>query len=407
MFKVADKLAVENVFVPDVFHIYDWWNVTNDELEEVCRDLNMDASPGLPLACHFSDKAACLGAAKSLIFDVVRERLRLLLSTTVDDTSGDALDYVEAGLCDPVRLFVKREPHTHVKAVERRWRLISSVSIVDEIIDRLIFGWSSRIEIANYDKLPYKPGISFNEEGATKLGKRLVSLTKGGKLVATDVSGWDWGVKGAQMDGYARYEQLRFLAIARHFGLSEIIIREQLTLIWNRVRVMQLKIFVASDGTAVMQEIPGVVPSGDYKTSKMNSYMRVAAGVAAGAAFVEAMGDDALEDLGENLEGRQENYLKLGIRIKDFRVYSCEQFCFCSHQYASVDDVYACWPINWEKMLFRLFQYDFDPDSPNTHEIWQSYVSELKSHPRQEYILKLAQKFWALNLKPIKEGDGN
>jgi hypothetical protein len=72
------------------------------------------------------------------ITDLVIDRLKLLND---NDISGlNAQELVEGNFCDPVRVFIKAEPHSTNKVNQDRWRLIFAVSVVDQIIERLLCG---------------------------------------------------------------------------------------------------------------------------------------------------------------------------------------------------------------------------------------------------------------------------
>lgn len=56
----------------------------------------------------------------------VTERIQSLLSGEME--------------ADDIKVFVKQEPHSWEKISEGRFRLISAVSMVDTMVDRIVFG---------------------------------------------------------------------------------------------------------------------------------------------------------------------------------------------------------------------------------------------------------------------------
>lgn len=66
------------------------------------------------------------------------ERVELMLFLGLEVIrSLSAVERVWLYLVDPVRFFVKNEPHSVDKVLNRRFRLISSFSVVDSIVQRL------------------------------------------------------------------------------------------------------------------------------------------------------------------------------------------------------------------------------------------------------------------------------
>jgi len=102
---------------------------------------------------------------------------------------------VKMGWCDPVRLFVKQEPHKLIKVITKRFRLISSVSIVDQLVERVLFGVQNRKEIDSWQLIPSKPGIGLTDEMARSVYNNVKMASNRFKMYEADVSGWDWSVQ--------------------------------------------------------------------------------------------------------------------------------------------------------------------------------------------------------------------
>jgi len=122
-----------------------------------------------------------------LIVDITLDRLLLLLNSDVTNKTPQEL--VQQGYCDPVRIFVKNEPHKADKVANKRWRLISSVSIVDQLVDRVLNTHINKTEIANWHKIPSKPGMGFNQESVEKIIQDFESIPD---PCTSDISGFDW-----------------------------------------------------------------------------------------------------------------------------------------------------------------------------------------------------------------------
>ena len=116
---------------------------------------------------------------------------------------GRAASYEEGGEGDPIKLFIKPEPHKVKKALEGAWRMISSVSIIDNLLIWVAYGSYFRNVIANWNKVPAKAGWT-PQRGGYKWITRLFDETH-----CADKSSWDWTVHDYIMDIlYDHYDDL-------------------------------------------------------------------------------------------------------------------------------------------------------------------------------------------------------
>lgn len=303
--------------------------------------LNQKSSPGLPWAHLGETKGVLRQRYAHMIADAVLQRLERLQSMDLS-IEWDPRALIDHGLCDPIRLFVKNEPHSKEKANEKRWRLISSVSIVDELIERFLCSPQNEKEIDNWQDCPSKPGIglSLDDQAQELFDSVLPHLSTAAEA---DVSGWDWSVKWWMFE-------MEIEARIRLCGASPASAFARL--LKARIYCLARSVFSSSDGHLFMQTVPGVMKSGSYLTSSSNSRMRVMAAYLIGADWAIAMGDDSLETSTPNAI---ERYAALGIKVKMFR--ECQgSFEFCSHRF--VDGVAV--PINWAKGLYRLLSTRID-----------------------------------------------
>lgn len=308
--------------------------------------------------------------AEMLVEEATERVLRMLHCEGVLELAGDKL--VELGICDPVRLFIKTEPHKMSKIREGKLRLIQGLSIVDQMIDRLIFGAQNELEISMWSDIPSKPGIGLDDEGLQKMSRWFRSVLESGCLVASDVSGWDWSVQADELDAD--------LEIRTHLCDGFGSLWEQLAKI--RVLCIKRKTFLFPDGRLVTQVDEGIMASGWYNTSSSNSRMRVYVralaysiwcernGVAFNPAEVKmcaAMGDDCVE---RGLDGAVYGILEeLGHTIKEVtRMETLEGVEFCSHRWYA--DGLAR-PVNWVKTLFRFANH------PNDIDQWPGWLTQL------------------------------
>lgn len=334
---------------------------------EVIGFVKRDASPGVPYAFVASTNGKLLDTYKELIIDCVIDRIRLRNQyslSQLNDMTPEEL--VQKGLVDPVRVFVKSEPHKIKKLNEGRVRLIHSVSIVDKIIEMVLIRDLTKLEINNWYRIPSKPGIGFTTEDNDLVYEDVISNKP---MCASDVEGWDWNVEKWQIVDDA-----------------EMVIKlcNNPSKIWeHQVRIGALieckSVYQFSDGLMVKNLFEGIVNSGKYKTSSGNSRMRTKLAKLVGADKTIAAGDDAVESF---VKDAIEKYKRFGFKIKAYDLVE-DSFEFCSRIYSSK----GSWPINVGKMVMNLIH-----NTPRNLFEFRMYMmgfeNDLGSHPDFENIMQ-------------------
>jgi len=306
-------------------------------VDRAILDVNMQSSPGVPCAAIGVLNSKLFATHTPLIAHAAVERLKRLIEHR---GQLSPVELVKAGLCDPVRVFVKQEPHNKDKIASRRFRLICSVSVVDQIVERVLCADQNNAEILQWGSLASCPGMGLTLDVQTdQLWDNVQEAAQYCSLTSSDLSSFDWTVQEFELKGDAESR----IELANAEGtLFAVALR-------NRVMCLSNKVFVLSDGRMFAQLHPGVQASGSYTTSSTNSRVRVAAGFYAGASWVKAMGDDALE---EYREGALEAYKRLGKIVKEYTIFNRnEPFEFCSHLFQARSVVK---PLNWARSLYRL-----------------------------------------------------
>lgn len=294
------------------------------------------SSPGFPLMRLGTTNAKVLENHSDLVIDIVSRRLALLNSydpKRVKDYDADEL--IARNLTDEVRIFVKNELHGRQKVRQGRMRLIMSVSLIDQLVERVLNSAQNSLEIQSWQTIPSKPGLGLHDEGLLSLRAQIDSMPH---PVASDVSGFDWSVAQWMLDLDARARG-RLIGPAVSRALE------------NRATCLGLSRFVYSDGTSCAQMVSGVQKSGSYNTSGTNS--RIRATLAAIAAFrrneepaVMTMGDDAVEGC-VDISSLPPSYDGFGVRLKQLS----REIEFCSYVFHS-DGRFE--PVRWHKMLASL-----------------------------------------------------
>lgn len=273
---------------------------------------------------------------------------------------------VERGLCDPVRLFVKNEPHNRKKLKEGRYRLISSISIIDQIVERLMFGPQNTLEISMWRTIPSKPGMGLSlAEQAKSIWDELSKHHTRSPACEADISGFDWSVQSWELWADWRMrcslgrfdEQLEQASKARFYCLMN-------------------SVFQLSNGVLVSQGLPGLMKSGSYCTSSSNSRIRNLMAELIGSEWCIAMGDDSVEGYVPNA---REKYEALGHICKDYIPCAAsggllKSVNFCSHELSAE----RFWLTSWAKTLFRYLS--------SQHCNFDDLAAELRSCPRWPQI---------------------
>lgn len=299
----------------------------------------------------------------------VVERLFLLSKIDLTRELLSPQELVRLGYCDPVRLFVKQEPHPLRKIREGRYRLISSVSLVDQLVERMIFGPQNQKEIQMWDRIPSKPGMGLAESTQAQAIWRELEFKHSLRAAAeADISGFDWSVQSWELwaDVYMRSKLGSFGPKLKSAA-------------WNRTYCMMNSVFQLSDGTLISQDTPGLMKSGSYNTSSTNSRIRCLMAELIGSPWCIAMGDDSVEGY---VDGARELYRALGHECKDYIPCpvkpdgSLESVNFCSHFLAK--DKF--WLTSWPKTLFRYLSGE--------HESLRELEAELAHSPMWHRIYK-------------------
>lgn len=373
----------------------DWEKLTL-YVREAVGVLKPDASPGLPLMELYRTNAEVIAAeGTEYLVAVVIERFRRLaeMAESLIGEKADAMELVRLGCVDPVRLFVKNELHTRLKVAQGRMRLICSVSVIDQIVERVLTTEVHKREINGWHWGLTKPGMGLHNEGLAGLMAhfKTMSLPAG-----TDVTAWDWGVC---------YWLLMLMASIRSWqygcGLREE--RTHTTLWERRMHCLCFSVFVLSDGTRWAQLNGGVMKSGSFWTSAINSWARVVVAfivatlLGAHRRDAAAMGDDCVEDIKGVSEPVVENvmreYKKLGINIKVMEVG--EEFEFCSYRFNTATG--CTMPVRpWK--LVAAFLYNWPPSLQYMDR--RSALSwELRHSPVRvealEFLDKIAMKLFS------------
>ncbi|UKD40709.1 P1-P2 [Tobacco polerovirus 1] len=345
----------------------DWTGFQND-IKEAVRSLELDAGVGIPYIAYglpthrgWVEDPKLLPIIAQLTFD----RLQKMSEANFESMTPEEL--VQEGLCDPIRLFVKGEPHKQSKLDEGRYRLIMSVSLIDQLVARVLFQSQNKKEIALWRSIPSKPGFGLSTDFQTTEFLECLKQEAGAPsmeelcnnykeyLRPTDCSGFDWSVAFWMLEDD--------MEVRNRLTYNNTELTKRLRAAW--LKCIGNSVLCLSDGTLLAQQVPGVQKSGSYNTSSSNSRIRVMAAYHCGADWAMAMGDDALESPHSNLE----EYKNLGFKVEVSR-----ELEFCSHIFRTPT---LAIPVNTNKMLYKLI-HGYNPECGNP-EVIANYLAAVFS----------------------------
>jgi len=304
--------------------------------------------------------------------EAVLDRLSSLCNL---DTSKDykPAELVRMGMVDPVKVFVKQEPHKLTKIQEGRVRLICSVSLLDNLIARLLCSQQNNTEILRHSTLPVKPGLGLHNDGLKALNSYVNTVFSDHDPAEGDVKGWDWSFQ--EWDFTMDCERRIHLARASGTVFEKIL--------KSHFYCMARKVFVLSDGTMHEQIIPGIMPSGWYNTSSSNSNCRCMNHhmIAIEKGFdprIMAMGDDSVEVY---FDDAIDAYSRLGKNMSMFNKVSRVDFEFCSTRFNG----YLGVPVNIDKQIYNLLSNQ-NCTQTAALELWLVFKYEMRNLPWDLWI---------------------
>lgn len=336
--------------------------------------------------------------------DLVKQRLRELKLAGPDWVSKNW----KAVPSDPVRLFIKREPHTIEKAKLNRWRLIWSVSVIDQLIDALIWGKMIETEIEKHANIPSKPGWTYLKGGMNQLYHKLKGRPRYG---ASDKSSFDFTVSEDMLE---LMQDLGFRTCSNFDPNAEWV---QIAKI--RFLASYLGYIIFSNGLLIRQNTIGVMRSGSKVTINWNSKLQVAFKIIACLRFygsfdswkdiIEAMGDDSLEAFrDEGFSSYYKEFMEsVGLIVKfiaDVTEITDERIHFCSQRFLEVSPgKMVSQPINEQKHKFNIKMTEGGKSS-TIEAVWStlnSYCIEYAFHPLFEFWYSYLEKWCTLYNCPL------
>lgn len=263
---------------------------------------------------------------------------------------------------DNIKVFIKPEAHKIEKIVDGRFRLISAVSLVDTMVDRILYRRLANSALQAVGRTPIMLGWAPIRGGY----KVMFDKFRGMKTRGLDKTAWDWTVSGWLLE--AIKEVLKELLLLRSPAFDSLMESR-----WGHL--FKTAHFEFSDGTVVAQPGYGVMKSGCYLTIMINSLGQLIYHALAlqelrlpldHVKFV-VIGDDlTLEDFPE-FPAYEEIVRKYGAKLKPSKPTEHIEFAgFCYVREAGRE---ICFPEYWRKHVFALTHTPVDVSRLQAYQI--------------------------------------
>ena len=352
-----------------------------ERMQEIASSLNRASNPGYPWAKHYASIGAILDdqEALNLVFYKAMWRVERL-SKMDNDLLREAIDYdpafaVKNNLADPGHRFHKMEPTPKRKIDNGKARGVTASSIVDQVVEKILFGPQDSVELKHWRTIPSKPGAGMSDDDAAAIWNY---VKDNGIDCCSDVANWDECVQQWMHDADARIR---------------IMLNNQPDEEWsNAVRYVSFlighRLTMLSDGRIFRRIVPGSQQSGRKITSSENSRIRALMAMILSIKLdyrfaAITMGDDAGEHLPDRIteEVYHQEMLKLGFVVKPLK-RGTDIFYFCSQEYGPG----FIRPENTTRMLVR-----FMASESTRAEAYDSLAINLRHHPKCDKILSFAK----------------
>lgn len=273
-------------------------------------------------------------------------------------------------VADPLNMFVKPEPVKEAKERSGAYRLISGVSLVDSLVDRILFGWLLRVSLQQVCETPSMVGWS-----PIRGGWRYISRIFGSKpVICLDKSAWDWTVQPWMIRDFETF--LLNLPVNAPAWWKQMV-RRRMYLLY-RAAVFRFK-----DGTEIEQGEWGIQKSGSLLTIILNTVMQVMIHERVrpnSGDRVLALGDDTVQDVPENLEQYVSDVEALGPKLKECVVQNWVEFA--GFAYFGM----TCVPAYWNKHMFNLMYAQNVEETLRSYQILYSHDPIMSEYLEGELV---------------------
>jgi hypothetical protein len=307
---------------------------------------------------------------------------------------------VKEGLHDVVTPFEKWEPHPERKSRLGKWRIVNCLSVVDQIIERVILGPAIEEVKYRYPSSGAVIGIGFSDEHSTKFANEVdrTSAVTGVDGKSTDVAGWERTLDRSyiQMDAEMIAGRLKnpkqHRNLIRLIRLHALMITNPLFLVPNMTdNVYEL----------VARSVPGGMLSGSFLTTMYNTLARLDVSYLAGSLASKASGDDCLEWSKYTEEEMVSEYKALGYELRDITPINQDEFHYCSHTMYREGGGFVSALDSWVKALYTALS------KPITLEREAGFKFEVRHNKNRDALIKALSDFGTFASEGMVVEDGD
>jgi len=310
------------------------------------KDIQGDSTPGYPYCINYATNADVFeNEGVENVANVVLYRLKLLLSVDGESLALESTPerVLEKGYADPVYVFLKDESHPPRKVILARWRIICGVSLVDQIIERVLAA-EAVMTTKDFPNLPITTGVGFTDEMVTAFGKEVKRKFPEGTR-GSDVPNWDARMRLWLMLMTNRCDLDRMEEPQAYTRL-----RSALTF---RVYLMANALYVVG-GFVLAKLVAGMMASGSWRTTDFNSFARRNVSFLCGSDDSYEAGDDCLEDRRTPLDVVARGYQLLGYPLREVTEFPPWEFVYCSHYFwEQPDGTWKAELLTWQKAIHK------------------------------------------------------
>jgi hypothetical protein len=330
------------------------------------------SGPGVPLGAKFHLNGQLFAMRPDFVADLVCQRIKDLMEGTDDEFfSLDPETLVRENKCDPVKVFGKNEPTLKEKIESGRVRLIMSVSVLDQIIHRLLWEPQHEVEIEHWMDCPPKVGFGFSQDDQCELVFKYFEEMAGGDfttLANSDIKHWDFTVQ---------FWEMMFLCMMTLLLMGSKPNTVHWKLSWRAFWCITHPIFALPDGRLYIFALFGVMLSGLFETSRGNCLMRWVAARLVGSLDAGVMGDDSIEKF---VKDAVEKYKELGHTVKQYSRCAPDHFEFCSTLFYKDKSFFS----DGTKSLYHALNQE-----EMTPELLDQFWQLMRHHPKRDQWMKM------------------
>lgn len=278
----------------------------------------------------------------------------------------------EHGLRDPRNVFKKNEGE---KISKKYGRIVNGESIVDQIVQRMMFMGFSGAEGAAYPKCPNMKGVGFDPPNADAVTREFQHLCASGiPAIESDVKGWEKGFSLDCADAFAEV----FTKTCENYEENEMEI--ECCLHWWMFSLLG-NLCVDTDGYVYALVREQGMSSGNILTTSANGAARLACALDAGSVTARCNGDDCIEWTTLTTDELKARYNQRNVEVRDVDRCPKDSWNFCSHTFTVVGGRRICYQSNVGKMVFNILSM-----KKTDNNTLMNVYDEVRDHPDQEFV---------------------